>query len=299
MVKKGLGRGLDALLYDNTVESSHSGITMLKLSDIEPNREQARKNFDETALSELADSILLHGLVQPIVVRKKENGFYEIIAGERRWRACKMAGLSEVPAIVKDVSDLNASELSLIENLQRENLNPVEEANGYRDLIENYGLTQEEAAKRVGKSRVAVANILRILKLPKEVLALVEDNELSYGHARALLPLCTDMSDDEILACAKKVVSSAMSVRETERFVKTLLENKKESGKEESIIAKSYYKAIESKASSALGRRVAIKQMPDGKGSISLSYSGSDDLEQLLKTLCGADFFEETETDEQ
>jgi ParB family chromosome partitioning protein len=298
MVKKGLGRGLDALLYDNTVESSHSGITMLKLSDIEPNREQARKYFDETALSELADSILLHGLVQPIVVRKKENGFYEIIAGERRWRACKMAGLSEVPAIVKDVSDLNASELSLIENLQRENLNPIEEANGYRNLIENYGLTQEEAAKRVGKSRVAVTNILRLLKLPEAVLALVEDNELSYGHARALLPLCSNLSADEILAYAKKVVSSAMSVRETERLVKTLLENKKESDKEESIISKSYYKSIESKASSALGRRVAIKQTPNGKGSISLSYSGSDDLEQLLKTLCGTDFFEET-TDEQ
>jgi ParB family chromosome partitioning protein len=208
MVKKGLGRGLDALLYDNTVESSHSGIAMLKLSDIEPNREQARKYFDETALGELADSILLHGLVQPIVVRKKPNGFYEIIAGERRWRACKMAGLSEVPAVVKDVSDLNASELSLIENLQRENLNPVEEANGYRDLIENYGLTQEEAAKRVGKSRVAVTNILRILKLPEDVLALVKNNELSYGHARALLPLCNNMNDNEIFVHAKKIASS-------------------------------------------------------------------------------------------
>lgn len=299
MIKKGLGRGLDALLYDNTVESSNSGITMLKISDIEPNREQARRIFDETALSELADSILLHGLVQPIVVRKKENGFYEIIAGERRWRACKMAGLSEIPAIVKDVSDLNANELSLIENLQRENLNPVEEANGYRDLIEKYGLTQEEAAKRVGKSRVAVANILRILKLPQAVLALVQGNELSYGHARALIPLCNNMSDDEILSYAKKVVSSGMSVRDTERLVKNLLENKKANTKEQSIIEKSYYKAIESKASSALGRRVAIKQTPDGKGSVSLSYSSSDDLEQLLKKLCGADFFEEISSDEQ
>ena len=299
MVKKGLGRGLDALLYDNTVESSHSGITMLKLSDIEPNREQARKYFDETALGELADSILLHGLVQPIVVRKKANGYYEIIAGERRWRASKMAGLSEVPAVVKDVSDLNASELSLIENLQRENLNPVEEANGYRDLIENYGLTQEEAAKRVGKSRVAVTNILRILKLPDEVLDLVKDNELSYGHARALLPLCNNMNDDEILVHAKKIASSAISVRDTERLVKTLLENKKASNKEESIISKTYYKSIESRASSTLGRRVAIKQTPDGKGNISLSYSSSDDLEQLLKSICGTDFFEEVSTEDQ
>ncbi|HOJ48773.1 MAG TPA: ParB/RepB/Spo0J family partition protein [Bacillota bacterium] len=294
MIKKGLGRGLDALLYDNTVESSNGGITMLKISDIEPNREQARKTFDETALSELADSILLHGLVQPIVVRKKENGFYEIIAGERRWRACKMAGLSEIPAIVKDVGDLNASELSLIENLQRENLNPVEEANGYRELIEKYGLTQEEAAKRVGKSRVAVANLLRILKLPQAVLTLVEKNELSYGHARALIPLCDHMSDDEILAHAKKIASSGMSVRDTERLAKNLLENKKAINKEESIIEKSYYKALENKASSALGRRVAIKQSSDGKGSVQLAYSSSDDLEQLLKKLCGADFFEES-----
>jgi len=292
MVKKGLGRGLDALLYDNTIESNNSGgITMLKLLDVEPNRSQARKSFDETALGELADSILLHGLVQPIVVRKKPNGFYEIIAGERRWRACKMAGLNEIPSIVKDVNDLDASELSLIENLQRENLNAVEEANGYRDLIENYGLTQEEAAKRVGKSRVAVTNILRILRLPSNVLKLVEDNELSYGHARALLPLCTAMSEDDLLLQAKLIINNALSVRETENLVKVLLEGKK-TPNEQSLITKSYYRQLESKISSTLGRRAAIRQTQDGKGHLSLSYSSSDDLEQLLKSLCGNSFFE-------
>lgn len=294
MVKKGLGRGLDALLYDNTIENSHSGITMLKLLDVEPNKSQARKIFAETALNELADSILLHGLVQPIVVRKKANGYYEIIAGERRWRACKMAGLNEISAVVKDVNDLSASEISLIENLQRENLNPVEEANGYRDLIENYGLTQDEAAKRVGKSRVTVTNILRILKLPKSILELVEDNELSYGHARALLPLCASMNEIELLSQAKSIIKSTLSVRETEQMVKVLLEGKKEV-KEQSLIAKTYYKQLESKISSTLGRRVCIRQTDEKKGNLSLSYSSSDDLEQLLKSLCGNSFFDTNE----
>ena len=290
MVKKGLGRGLDALLYDNTIESNHSGITMLKLLDIEPNKAQARKNFNEVALNELADSILLHGLVQPIVVRKKANSFYEIIAGERRWRACKMAGLNEIPVLVKDVNDLAASEISLIENLQRENLNLVEEANGYRDLIENYGLTQDEAAKRVGKSRVAVTNILRILKLPKSVLILVEDNELSYGHARALLPLTASMSETELFSQCKSIINNALSLRETEHLVKVLLEGKK-AVREQSPISKAYYKQLESKISITLGRRAAIRQTEDGKGHLSLAYSSSDDLEQLLKSLCGNAFF--------
>ncbi|PKM62771.1 MAG: stage 0 sporulation protein J [Firmicutes bacterium HGW-Firmicutes-21] len=294
MAKKGLGRGLDALLYDNTIDSGHAGISMLKLLDIEPNKAQARKSFDEAALNELADSVLLHGLVQPIVVRKKANGFYEIIAGERRWRACKMAGLNEIPALIKDVNDLTASELSLIENLQRENLNPVEEANGYRDLIEKYGLTQEEAAKRVGKSRAAVANILRILKLPDAVLRLVEDGELSYGHARTLLPLCAAMNESELLSQAKSIINNALSVRQTEQLVKMLLDGKK-STKEQSLISKVYYRQLENKASSTLGRRVSIRQKQDGKGHLSLAYSGSDDLELLLKKLCGGGFFENNE----
>lgn len=292
MIKKGLGRGLDALLYDNTIENNHNGgITMLKLLDVEPNREQARKSFDEAALSELADSIILHGLVQPIVVRKKPNGFYEIIAGERRWRASKMAGLSEIPAIVKDVNDLDASEISLIENLQRENLNAVEEANGYRDLIENYGLTQEEAAKRVGKSRASVTNILRILKLPSDILKFVENDELSYGHARALLPLCTEMESADLLLQVKSIINSGMSVRETENLVKKLL-NSDTVPVEQSVISKSYYKQLENKISATLGRRASIKLTQNGNGSLSLAYSGAEDLERLLKILCGNGFFE-------
>ncbi len=296
MAKKGLGRGLDALLFDNSLESRQSGVTMIKLLDIEPNKAQARKSFEESSLSELADSILLHGVVQPIVVRKKANGFYDIIAGERRWRASKMAGLNEIPAIVKDVNDLAASELSLVENLQRENLNPVEEAAGYRDLMEKYGLTQEEAAKRVGKSRAAVANILRLLKLPRTVLELVEAGELSYGHARALLPLCAIMDEDELLGQAKAIISSGISVRQTEQTVKMLL-SRKSTDSEQSLVSKVYYRQLESRASSTLGRRVLIRQKQNGKGHLSLAFSGSDDLELLLEKLCGERFFEMQDED--
>ena len=193
MAKKGLGRGLDALLADNAIdEKVQSGVTMLKISDVEPNRAQARTYFDETALLELADSISRHGILQPIAVRKKNNGYYEIIAGERRWRASKIAGLNEIPAIIKEVDDQQAGELSLIENLQRENLNPVEEARGYRDLMEKFGLTQDQVAKQVGKSRSAVANMLRLLDLPDSVLEMLKNGEISAGHAKALLAL-----DDE------------------------------------------------------------------------------------------------------
>ena len=206
MAKKGLGRGLSALMDDNLTqlpESEQAGdgrLMKLRISDIEPNRKQPRKRFDENALMELADSIGTHGLLEPIAVRKKENGFYEIIAGERRWRAARMAGLGEIPAIVREIGDEEAALLALIENLQREDLNPVEEALGYKDLMERYALTQEEAAKRVGKARASVANLLRILRLPKDVLAMVEEGRLSFGHARTLLPLAEQM-DDEISTC--------------------------------------------------------------------------------------------------
>ena len=296
MKKKGLGRGLDALLYDNSIENVSSGITMLKLIHIEPNKTQARKKFDESSLQELADSILQHGLVQPIVVRKKQNGFYEIIAGERRWRASKMAGLSEIPAIVKDVNDLDSSELSLIENLQRENLNAVEEACGYRDLIENFGLTQEEAAKRVGKSRAAVANLLRILKLPREVLNLVENDELSYGHARALLPLLNTLKDADILSPAKLIINRGLSVRDTEILVKRLLSMPIVTNRQ-SLMSKTYYKQLENRVSAHLGRRASIQLFQNGKGKLSLAYSSSQDLEWLLELLCGDGFFIKTSDD--
>ena len=293
MGKKGLGRGLDALLFDNAIEEKEtSGVMMLKISDIEPNREQARKRFDETALSELADSISTHGVLQPITVRKKANGYYEIIAGERRWRASKMAGLSEIPALVKEVDDSTAAELSLIENLQREDLNAAEEARGYRDLMQKFGLTQEEAAEKVGKSRTAVANILRILKLPKSVLQMVEDDSISYGHARALLPLEQYFDDDEIKKYADTVVASELSVRQTEQMVKLATEGGKKNENPQSLVSRAYYKKLESDMSDALGRKASIRRTADGKGKLSISFTGNEDLEELIKLLCGKDFFE-------
>lgn len=291
-IKKGLGRGLDALLYDNTVESAAgSGVMIIKLADIEPNPEQARKEFDEEALQELCDSIKIHGLVQPIVVRSVGNGFYEIIAGERRWRACRMAGLTEIPCVVKDVDERTAAELSLIENLQRENLNPIEEAEGYRTLMETYGLTQETAAERVGKSRAAVANILRILRLPGNVKDLVSIKELSYGHARTLVPLCDKLSNDDIYKTAQTVINNSLSVRQTEQLVKTLL-TAKPTAPVVPVVHVAYYKQLESRAGDRLGRHVSIRRKPDGSGNISLAYSSTDDLEALLKSLCGKNFFE-------
>lgn len=297
MAKKGLGRGLNSLLTDNAIdEIAPNGITVIKISDIEPNRGQARKQFDEAALLELADSIGRHGILQPIAVRQKENGFYEIIAGERRWRASKIAGLREIPAIVKEADDMVASELSLIENLQRENLNAVEEALGYKDLMDSFDLTQEEAAEKVGKSRTAVANLLRILKLPESVLSLVRDSSLSYGHARALVPLVQYYDEEQLENYAKHIVSNGLSVRQTEQFVKQLIEKPDIPIKnDESAVSKAYYKKIENDISDILGRHASIKRSPDGKGKLSLSFSSSEDLEQLICNLCGNNFFDNQE----
>ncbi|MBE6677641.1 MAG: ParB/RepB/Spo0J family partition protein [Ruminococcaceae bacterium] len=293
--KKGLGRGLDALLSDNNIEvgGDNSGVTLLRVMDIEPNPKQARRKFEREQLEELAASISRHGILQPIVVRSKPNGFYEIIAGERRWRASKLLGLTEVPVIVKEVSEGDAAELSLIENLQRENLNPVEEANGYKALTETYGLTQEEAASRVGKSRTAVANVMRILKLPQSVLALVEEGALSYGHARTLLPLCDKLAEDEVLAKAQYVIKEQLSVRDTEKLVKSVLEAP--APKEKDRVAESYYKQLERRISETMGRRVSISRDGKGGGKLALSYGGTEDLEALLKKLCGKNFFEDNE----
>ncbi len=287
-VKKALGRGIDALLAENIYETSagQSGVTLVRLTDIEPNPDQARKKFDPTALEELADSIKEHGIIQPIVVRDKGNGYYGIIAGERRWRAARIAGLTEVPVLVKDTDDASAAEISLIENLQRENLNPVEEALGYRDLMESFSLTQEQAAKKVGKSRAAVANILRLLNLPESVLNLVREEKLTYGHARALIPLTEKLTEQALLAHANSVVSGNLSVRETEALVKRIMENKNTPVK--SPVEKQYYRNLESRVSEQVGRRVSING-----NKLSIAYSGTEDLEQLIKSLCGSTFFEE------
>ena len=297
MAKKSLGRGLDELLADNSIENKESnGVTTLKISDVEPNRGQARTIFDETALLELADSIGRHGILQPITVRRKANGFYEIIAGERRWRASKIAGLSEIPALVIEADDVRASELSLIENLQRENLNPAEEARGYRDLIERFGFTQEEAATRVGKSRASVANILRILKLPESVLSFVEDGSLSYGHARTLIPLTQLFDDDAVEEQARYVISNGLSVRQTEQLIKKLMTPDKPAVPiDDDNVSKSYYKKLERDMSGVLGRKASIQRSPDGKGKLTLAFSDSDDLESLIKSLCGNNFFNNEE----
>lgn len=287
-VKKALGRGIDALLAENIYETSagQSGVTLVRLTDIEPNPAQARKKFDPVALEELAESIKEHGIIQPIVVRDKGNGYYGIIAGERRWRAARIAGLTEVPVLVKDTDDASAAEISLIENLQRENLNPVEEALGYKDLMESFSLTQEQAAKKVGKSRAAVANILRLLNLPESVLNLVREEKLAYGHARALIPLTEKLTEQALLAHANSVVSGNLSVRETEALVKRIMENKNTPVK--SPVEKQYYRNLESRVSEQVGRRVSING-----NKLSIAYSGTEDLEQLIKSLCGSTFFEE------
>ena len=223
--KGGLGRGIDSLLIDNSIEeNSSSQAVMLSLLDIEPNKEQARKHFDDAALSELADSIAQHGVLQPLLVRPIFGGGYQLIAGERRWRASRIAGLTQVPAIIKELSDEEAAVISLIENLQREDLNPVEEALGFASLISDFSLTQEEAAKKVGKSRPAVANALRLLKLPGKVLDYVRENKLSAGHARAIAAI-----DDEKTAifAADTVIEKNLSVRETEKMVKAHTAEKK------------------------------------------------------------------------
>lgn len=302
MAKKGLGRGLGALISDNHTElpeqeSVRDGsLCTIHISDIEPNRKQPRKRFDETALMELADSISAHGLLEPIVVRKKENGYYEIIAGERRWRASRIAGLSEIPAVVRELDDEEAALLSLIENLQREDLNPVEEAMGYRDLIDRFDLTQEEAAKRVGKSRASVTNLLRILKHPNAVLDLVENGRLSYGHARTLLPLTEQYGESDLLATANRVIDEELSVRQTEALVKKLLSDEIAPKKvEKDPVREEYFRRLERRISDSAGRKASIRREKDGSGKLLLSFGSSEDLEELIKTLCGRSFFEETE----
>ena len=290
--KKGLGRGLEALLADNeTFVSSNNEDAdkkeTLKIYEIEPNRNQPRKNFDVTALEELASSIATHGIIQPILVRKKVNGFFEIVAGERRWRAAKMAGLVEVPVIVKDLTDQDTALIAVVENLQREDLNPVEEARGYRSLIESFGLTQEEAATKVGKSRANVTNMLRLLKLPDSVLALVEQGKLSYGHARALIPLGTILHESEFLKQATIIAEKQLSVRETEMLVKNL--SSTSTKPQPSKIKQSYYIELERKASERFGRRIKLTEK-----ALTIPYKSSEDLERILTTICGSDFFDET-----
>lgn len=285
---KGLGRGLDAIFYDNSIEEeqkSEKGVTTIRISMIEPKKDQPRRNFDREALASLADSIAANGVLQPIIVREGAAGMYSIIAGERRWRASKLAGLSEIPAIVVDADEFAAAKIAMIENLQREDLNPMEEALGYRDLMENYSLTQENLSVHIGKSRSAIANSLRLLDLPDEVLEMIASGELSAGHGRTLLGL---KDKSQILPLAEKVIMRNLSVRETEAAVKAA--NKKLTAEPEEPVVPvvDYIADLETRVSSSLGRRCKITNTAKKK-TIQLEFTDNDDLQALLYALCGKD----------
>lgn len=277
---KGLGKGLAALLGDDVMESGEEKNSLfLPISQVESCASQPRKQFDADALADLADSIREHGIIQPLTVRKLQSGYYQIIAGERRWRAARMAGLSEVPAIVIEADDRKAMELAMIENLQREDLNPIEEAEGYQMLMSQYNMTQEETAQRVGKSRSAVANALRLLNLCPSVRAMVEDGRLSNGHARTLLPLAPEAQEK----AAATVIKNDLSVRQTELLVKKLTAQPKEKP-QKSGISVDYAEEAARELSSRLGRGCKIVSGRK-KGRIELEYYGVDDLNDLIDAL--------------
>ena len=277
---KGLGKGLAALLGDDVLQTQEEKNSLfLPISQVESCASQPRKNFDPNALADLADSIREHGIIQPLTVRKLQSGYYQIIAGERRWRAARMAGLSEVPAIVIEADDRKAMELAMIENLQREDLNPIEEAQGYMVLMSSYNMTQEEAASRVGKSRSAVANALRLLKLTPSVRAMVEEGRLSGGHARALLTLNDEMQEK----AADTVIKCDLSVRQTELLVKKLTADKKTEEKKDALTV-NYAEEAARELASSLGRPCKIVTGRK-KGRIELEYYGVDDLNDLLDAL--------------
>ena len=282
--QRGLGRGLGALIDDFSVPESAQAVTSLPLQKVEPNPNQPRKYFDEEELQALADSISEHGILQPLAVRKMDGGFYQIIAGERRWRAARLAGLQEVPVVVVEADDKTVMELALIENLQRQDLNPMEEAEGYRVLTEEYGLTQEEAAARVGKSRPAVANALRLLALPDEVRELVEKGELSAGHARAILSLPTKAKQK---TAAQRILALRLSVRQAEAMCKRLAaeEKKPEPPKHTGV---DYVAECEKALSRRLDRKVRIVN-GKRKGRFELEFYGGDDLQRLYEILLALD----------
>ena len=280
-LERGLGKGLGALLGDAALQSQEGGSLSLPISQVEPGLKQPRKRFDEESLQDLADSIRIHGIIQPLTVRRLSSGYYQIIAGERRWRAAKLAGLNEIPAVIIEADDRKVMELGLIENLQREDLNPIEEANGYKVLMSEYGLTQEEVAQRVGKSRPAVANALRLLNLCPPVRAMVEDGRLSNGHARTILPLSPALQEK----AADAVIKSDLSVRQTELLVKKLTaEEKAQPAVTTGGLEVNYAEEAAKSLGAHLGRGCKIVSGRK-KGRIELEYYGMDDLNNLLDAL--------------
>ena len=280
--KGGLGRGLDALFADNSIEEiASTSAVKLKIMDIEPNRDQPRKIFDEDALAELADSIAKHGVIQPLLVRPMPDGSYQLVAGERRWRASRMAGLTEVPVVIKELSDDEAMALALLENLQREDLNAIEEAQGIKALMDTLSLTQDEAAERVGKSRPAVANALRLLKLPDSVIALVSDGKLSPGHARALLGF---KDEQDIIETADLIIEKGLTVRDVEKLVKK--RNKEPKAEKPAARRASYYDEVELALTDFLGRKVKVGTKPGKEsGVLEIDFFDKDDLTRLADAL--------------
>ncbi|RHP33883.1 ParB/RepB/Spo0J family partition protein [Lachnotalea sp. AF33-28] len=295
MAKRGgLGKGLDSLIPEGVMELTASGRssdqkadTILKISLIEPNRDQPRKVFEEEPLLELAESIKQFGIIQPLVVTKKDN-YYEIIAGERRWRAAKLAGLKEVPVIIKEYTDQEIMEISLIENIQREDLNAIEEAQAYQKLLKEFHLTQEEVARRVSKSRTAITNTMRLLKLDEKIQNMVIENEISSGHARALLAI----EDKEVQhQTAQRIVSEQLSVRETEQMVRDLLNPEVKTSEEKKPVKKQLeseltaYREAEDKLKSILGTKVIIQKKDNNKGKIEIEYYSVEDLDRIIELM--------------
>ncbi|MBO5374555.1 MAG: ParB/RepB/Spo0J family partition protein [Clostridia bacterium] len=292
MKRTGLGKGLESIFADNYTEKAVSGESTktLKLSQIEAKSDQPRKYFDVDALENLADSIAQHGLLQPILVRRVESGYYQIVAGERRYRASKMAGLTEIPVVIIEADELKAAELAIIENVQREDLNPYEEAQAYASLMDDFDLTQEQVSERVGKSRSAIANTLRLLELPDEVLEMLKTGDISAGHARALLGL---KDKDAIVDTAQKILIRSLNVRDTEALVKKLnkLFDTADEVEADEEYRVDYVKDLEDRARSLSGRQIKIKAKGKNKV-IQVEYSDNEDLEELLVKLCGKKIIE-------
>ena len=281
MAKKlgGLGRGLDSLFADNSVDELNPSVNKLRIMEIEPNRDQPRKDFDEKSLSELAESIEQHGVLQPLVVRPLTNGGYQLVAGERRWRAARIAGLTEVPVVIKELTDEEVIEIAMIENLQREDLNPLEEALGYRYMMDELNITQEQAAEKVGKSRPAVANAIRLLRLPDEVQEMVKNNLISPGHARALLGF---ENQELIIQTAKRIVKEDLSVREVETLVKNSQKTPKVPKQQK---RDKFFSEVELALVENLGRKVKIKESKKNSGVLEIEFFDKDDLESLAMKL--------------
>lgn len=294
---RGLGRSVFDIFDDNIIETKKGAGEMLKVSSIEPRHDQPRKTFEQEALEQLAESIQKYGVLQPIIVRPNPSAMdsYEIIAGERRWRASKLCGLDEIPAIVLDGDDLKTAQVALIENIQREDLNAVEEALAYSALMDKFSLTQEQVSKQVGKSRSAIANLLRLLELPEEVLEMLKNDDISTGHARALLSL---KDEESMVILAHKIVEKELSVREVENAVKKInsranvLEGIDAEAVNDTVMTRIHLRELERRSMESLGRKVKITNTPKKKV-VEIAFDGDDDLEALLKNVCGSEIFNE------